>query len=82
MAAASVDASTGKDEETFVLPRAPLPEIIVSNVPGSWAYDTMVNQASCVILLRAYDSHQGRALRILKCVHGVGLTPSVASDFH
>lgn len=30
------------DEEAFVLPRAPLPEIIVSNVPGTWAYDTMV----------------------------------------
>lgn len=32
------------EEEAFVLPRAPLPEIIVSNVPGSWAYDTMVNE--------------------------------------
>ena len=31
-----------KDEAALVLPRAPLPEIIVSNVPGSWAYDTMV----------------------------------------
>lgn len=42
MAAASDAALTEKDEEAFVLPRAPLPEIIVSNVPGSWAYDTMV----------------------------------------
>lgn len=47
MAASSTagDAKTEEqeqEEEPFVLPRAPLPEIIVSNVPGSWAYDTMV----------------------------------------
>lgn len=46
MAAASGAAPTEIEEEAFVLPRARLPEIIVSNVPGSWAYDTMVKQAS------------------------------------
>lgn len=43
MAMSSV-AATGSDDDAdpLVLPRAPLPEIILSNVPGSWAYDTMV----------------------------------------
>lgn len=36
-----------EEEEAFILPSAPLPEIIVSNVPGSWAYDTMVWKVFC-----------------------------------
>lgn len=41
-ASASGKSIPAEGEETFVLPRAQLPEIIVSNVPGTWAYDTMV----------------------------------------
>lgn len=48
----------GETEEGFVLPRAPLPEIIVSNVPGSWAYDTMV-------CMKAYTHACGRFLQWL-----------------
>ncbi|CAN0405762.1 unnamed protein product, partial [Scytosiphon promiscuus] len=33
-------------------PSAPLPEIIVSNVPGSWAYDTMSRRLRENILMR------------------------------
>ena len=61
MAAASGAALTGKDEEAFVRPRAPLPEIIVSNVPGSWAYDTMVKQTPDLFLFRAYDNARALA---------------------
>lgn len=49
------DEKRQQEDEAFVLPRAPLPEIIVSNVPGSWAYDTMV----CVLVARTngvYDT--------------------------
>ncbi|CAN0409628.1 unnamed protein product, partial [Ectocarpus sp. 12 AP-2014] len=44
-------------EEGFVLPRAPLPEIIVSNVPGSWSYDTMSRRLRENILMRIYDDN-------------------------
>ena len=36
-------ATTDDKEESIVLPKVPLPEIIISNVPGSWAHDTMVS---------------------------------------
>lgn len=48
----------GETEEGFVLPRAPLPEIIVSNVPGSWAYDTMV-------CMYTYTHARGRFLQCI-----------------
>eukprot|EP00903_Cladosiphon_okamuranus_P013637 g12701.t1 len=55
------EARTGEQEqdqeEEFVLPRAPLPEIIVSNVPGSWAYDTMSRRLWENILMRIYDDN-------------------------
>lgn len=43
-AATATAAAAEGEEETFVFPRAPLPEIILSNTPGSWAYDTMVRE--------------------------------------
>ncbi|CAM9983768.1 unnamed protein product, partial [Laminaria digitata] len=55
MAAASGAAPTEIEEEAFVLPRARLPEIIVSNVPGSWAYDTMSRRLRENILMRIYE---------------------------
>lgn len=71
MAAASDAALTGKDEEAFVLPRARLPEIIVSNVPGSWAYDTMVIKQACHTCLyfffaRAIAFLEARAHRVFR----------------
>lgn len=43
MSTAQGVVATGSDDaDSIVPPRVPLPEIIVSNVPGSWAYDTMV----------------------------------------
>ncbi|CAN0276347.1 unnamed protein product, partial [Ectocarpus fasciculatus] len=50
-------AGEAAEEEGFVLPRAPLPEIIVSNVPGSWAYDTMSRRLRENILMRIYDDN-------------------------
>lgn len=53
MAAASTTGKEEVEEEgAFVFPSAPLPEIIVSNVPGSWAYDTMVREYLEVFALR------------------------------
>eukprot|EP00611_Tribonema_gayanum_P028977 TRINITY_DN7622_c0_g1_i1.p1 TRINITY_DN7622_c0_g1~~TRINITY_DN7622_c0_g1_i1.p1 ORF type:complete len:254 (-),score=83.00 TRINITY_DN7622_c0_g1_i1:548-1279(-) len=38
-------------------PRAPLPPIILSNVPGTWAYDTMSRRVRENILMRIYDEN-------------------------
>lgn len=35
-------------------PKAPLPPIILSNVPGTWAYDTMSRRIRDDILARIY----------------------------
>ncbi|KAG5177479.1 hypothetical protein JKP88DRAFT_332619 [Tribonema minus] len=37
--------------------RAPLPPIILSNVPGTWAYDTMSRRVRENILMRIYDEN-------------------------
>lgn len=68
MAVASA-VSTGEQEEAFVLPRAPLPEIIVSNVPGSWAYDTMVSSVP-IALVHVYCVYLYQ-YRALVTVHAV-----------
>ncbi|CAM9401314.1 unnamed protein product [Chrysoparadoxa australica] len=39
------------------LPRAPLPPIILSNVPGTWAYDTMSRRVREDILMRVYQEN-------------------------
>ncbi|CAN0355930.1 unnamed protein product [Pylaiella littoralis] len=58
-AAAAAADGIAKEEEAdeFVFPRAPLPEIIVSNVPGTWAYDTMSRRLRENILMRIYDEN-------------------------
>lgn len=44
-AEAQETAAAAEDKgEACLGPRAPLPDIILSNKPGSWAYDTMVRQ--------------------------------------
>ncbi|CAM9633651.1 unnamed protein product [Ascophyllum nodosum] len=48
-------ATTDDKEESIVLPKVPLPEIIISNVPGSWAHDTMSRRLRENILMRIYD---------------------------
>ncbi len=53
-------------------PRAPLPPIILSNVPGTWAYDTMSRRIRDDILARIYAGAFGRAyLPICVGVRGV-----------
>ncbi|CAM9356926.1 unnamed protein product, partial [Phaeothamnion confervicola] len=39
------------------LPAAPLPPILLSNVPGTWAYDTMSRRLRDDILKRIYDEN-------------------------
>ena len=38
-------------------PPAPLPPIILSNVPGTWAYDTMSRRVRENILMRVYEEN-------------------------
>lgn len=55
MAAASAAASSSILEAyKGRKPKAPLPPIILSNVPGTWAYDTMSRRIRDDILARIY----------------------------
>ncbi|CAM9402785.1 unnamed protein product [Scytosiphon promiscuus] len=60
-ASSAVGKEEVEEDEAYVLPSAPLPEIIVSNVPGSWAYDTMSRRLRENILMRIYDENDMEA---------------------
>jgi hypothetical protein len=55
MAAAGAKEQQQEQAAGKYAPRAPLPPIILSNVPGTWAYDTMSRRVRENILMRIYE---------------------------
>lgn len=51
-AAAAFSSASSNDNNVVVLPRLPLPPPLCSNVPGTWAYDTMSRRVNDDILAR------------------------------
>lgn len=68
-AASAAPASSILEAYSGRKPKAPLPPIILSNVPGTWAYDTMSRRIRDDILARIYAGARAGWGRGRDCMH-------------